>query len=200
LKSRFVLSYSEKDIPRLRTPNNDELINDSLRKLASVVNGDIGLGELAEPQSVRQIRLNEEAQREIGSWRCFDDDGAEVMRRVLDMAKRFCLVVVACEGLNAIDGATMRMGLQFADYQIALREKLFALDASSYVQAFENRILKFCERHGQSSAPRVLNSIKPDRWPGGFASYNQAFAALIRAGKLQTVAKTRKGECVWALQ
>lgn len=191
LQSRFVLSYSEKPIPRLKTPNNSEAIQQAREILTEVVN--------REP---RRVCLSTEAQEALLDWRAFDDADpsmAEVMRRIVDMAKRFAMVVAACEGLTEIDVDTMHLALQFADYQIALREKLFPADSANNVQAFENRIMKFYDKHGHHSEAVLINALKPEKFKGGFTAYNAAFAALRHAAKLAQAGKSRKGQIVWEL-
>jgi hypothetical protein len=188
LQSRFVLSYSEQRMPRLKTPNDDESVRAACADLSRAVNAD-GL----------RLRLSEAAQDAIMDWRPFEDDGAEKMKRVLDMAKRFALVVAASQQSTGIDESTMRLALQFADYQIALREKLFPPDAATHVQAFENRILKFFERNARSTQQVAINKMRPELSPGGYTAHNAAWAALVRAGRLKVAGKTRVGTAVYEL-
>jgi len=190
LQSRFVLAHSDQVMPRLKTPNDEAKIARACDELSTA---------LFEEEH-RKFRLSESAQDAIMDWRLFEDDGAEKMKRVVDMAKRFALVVAACSRLSEIDENTMRLGLQFADYQIALREMLFPPDAATYVQAFENRIIQFFEKHGTVSEAILQNKIRPEILHGGFESYNRAWAGLVRAGKVEAVGKSRKGRVLYELR
>ena len=199
LQSRFVLSYSEDIPPRLKTPNDEAAIDAAISELAKAV-CPADESHLESVPAVRCLRLSLAAQSAIQDWRIFEDDSAALMKRVLDMAKRFALVVAACNQAEEIDETTMRLGLEFADYQIALRDKLLPADAATYVQAFENRILSFFERHRNATEHVLQNKVRPERYPGGYAAFNQAWAALARAGKFKPVAKNRKGSTVYELE
>jgi hypothetical protein len=94
----------------------------------------------------------------------------------------------------------MGLALQFGDYQLALRAKLFPPDASSTEQAFENRIIAFLTKHGRGSAALIQTRIKPDRLRGGFVSFNRAWTALVHAGVIVKVGVSRKGEEVFGLR
>ncbi len=198
LQSRFVLSYSENKMSALKTPNDETALAAALFDLEKTV----GFGE-AVPV-VWGINLSVGAQNELEDWGTFVEggeaaEGLPAERRIVDMAKRFALVLAACSGATEIDLETMRLGVDFAEYQVALRNGLFPEDASSFVQAFENRILKFYQRHALATERDVVRNLKPERYPGGFSAFNQALAALLRAGKLKPVGKTRKGNSIFEL-
>lgn len=183
LQSRFVLTYSEKALPTFKTPNRDDVIEASRHALSE------------SASKARSVRLSGDAQDLISKWK-----GSQSSHpRVLDMVKRFALVLAASSDKNEIDADTMARALRFGDYQIAARERLMPIDASNWAQAFENRILAFFKRHPQASERDVRRSICPEKYPGGYGSFEQAIRGLVRAGKLVTDSANRLGKPLWRL-
>jgi Protein of unknown function (DUF3987) len=200
LQSRFVLSYSNEIMPRLKKPNDNQRIQAATAELLRVVapSSNFMEGE-GSGIDVRHIHLTTQAQDAIMEWRPFEDDGDDKMKRVVDHAKRFALLLAVCAGATQVDEETMGLGLKFADYQIALRERLFPKDASSDVQAFENRIIKYLTAHKAASMALISNRVKTEECRGGFSAFNRAWEALLRAGKILAVGVSRKGHKMFAL-
>jgi hypothetical protein len=186
LQSRFVLSFSEKALPIIKTPSDEQALSLAVGELADILNAD---------QPV--IRLSNDAQDWIQDWAAFKD--LSDSPRVLDMAKRFALVLAACNRTDEVDGETMRRALAFADYQIAVHERLMPRDAAGWVQAFENRIIAFFERHGRATERQMRQRIVPERYQGGYGSFQQACRNLVGTGKLKQAGKTRKNTPIWEL-
>ena len=189
LQSRFVLSYSEQNTPRWKSPNDMQAIASACSSLSSVI--------AAAP---KQLVVSDAAREAFMAWRKDDASNTDVMRRLLDQAKRFAMIVAACQNAENINEETMALALQFADYQLALRTRLFPPDASSSEQVFENLILAFLEKHGSGSEAVIQNRIGPERRRGGFISFNRAWGALFRCGKLVMVGPNRSGQPVYALR
>jgi hypothetical protein len=184
LQSRFVLSFSEQIPPSIKNPNNDAMLAEAQADLSSI------LGR----EDVQYVGLSEEAQNEIIWWEMSVDRGKHT--RVLDMAKRFALVVAATCGEDAVTGDTMKLGLRFADYQLALYQKLMPEDSASFVQAFENKVLRFYDKHPNSTERLCRKSIKPERCSGGFGAFNQAWRNLIHAKQSERPGKiAREPNC-----
>jgi hypothetical protein len=189
LQSRFILSYSEQPQPRWKTPNDNHAIESACKQLFEAVGG-----------SPKTLTINPSAKDAYMKWRQDDDATTDIMRRLLDQVKRFAMVIAACQNAEEIDEETMILALQFGDYQLALRAKLFPPDASSTEQAFENRVIAFLTKYGRGSAAAIQNYIKPDKLRGGFISFNRAWAALLNSGVLVKVGVSRKGEDVFNLR
>ena len=186
LQSRFVLSYSEQMMPSIKNENNETMLAEAQADLSFILGRD----------DVQYIGLSEDAQNEIIWWEMSVDRGKHT--RVLDMAKRFALIVAATCGESTITGDTMKLGLRFADYQLALYQKLMPDDAATFVQAMENKILRFYEKHAGTTERQCRNWIKPEKCPGGFGAFNQALANLKRANALVSVGSSRKGAPLWS--
>jgi hypothetical protein len=180
LQSRFVLAFSDQAAPAVKTPNRDEAIESARVTLRNV-------------GRQRAVKLSGDAQDLIAAW----NSGGHP--RMLDMAKRFALILAAADGRDQIDGDLTLRALKFAEHQIALFEKFMPVDSSSWVQAFENRILSFFRRHTQTSERDVRRSISPERYPGGYGAFEQALRGLARSGKLIASGTNRMGKTLWRL-
>jgi hypothetical protein len=185
LQSRFVLSYSERPLPPIKTGNDEEKLATAQTALAAILER----GEI-------YVRLSDEAQEKIIWWTMEADRGRHT--RLLDMAKRFALIVAVTCGEDTITGDVMGLGLKFADHQMALYEKLMPDDAANFVQAFENKILGYFGKHPSKTARECRNWIKPEKCPGGFGAFNQAFGNLQKANALVAVGRSRKGTPLWS--
>src|SRR5208282_1803022 len=148
----------------------------------------------------KQLAVSDAAREAFMAWRKDDATNTDVMRRLLDQAKRFAMIVAACQQAENIDEQIMAVALQFADYQLALRKKLFPPDASTTEQVFENLILAFLEKHGRATEAVIQNRIGPERRRGGFISFNRAWAALFRCGKVLMIGPNRQRQPVYALR
>jgi hypothetical protein len=116
------------------------------------------------------------------------------------MGRRFCLILAACNGKDQIDDETMSLGHAFLKYQISSYEKLMPVDAWSWVQRFENRIIKYFEKYpGTHPLREVLNYIKPKDSQGGFGVFKKAFDNLAATKELIWSDKNRSGFELWKL-
>src|SRR6266566_1703738 len=192
LRSRFSCTYSDAIMPRLKTPNNDKELTRAVADIEYRI-GSTKSETLCE-LAARSLTLSTEAQDALLSWRP-GQDGEAQMQRALDKAKRFSLLNAFCAGKAAVDAHVMKLGLDFADHCIAVEEKLFEPDAASYVQAFENRIIKFFAANPRATESQVRQAIRPEKCKGGHESFNRAWRATE---KLRIVAgHTRKKEPVF---
>jgi hypothetical protein len=107
LQSRFVLSFSDKLMPRIKTANSGnlslmvELLKDAVGTAPPVI-------ELPESVGAFTFGLT-------GDGKHLDPKYS----RVVDMGRRFALVVAACSGLERIDSETMELAKAFINYQVA---------------------------------------------------------------------------------
>lgn len=174
LQSRFVLSFSESRMPHRRTLNNDFLVEIAVDNLKQV------LSEV--PQVI-------ELPEKVGAFTdgLTGDGGSHInpdYARVVDMGRRFVLILAACNGRKQVDDETMRLGRAFIDYQIAAYEPLLPADAYSFVEEFEHRILSFFKKHQPASFRDCRNNIRPENSPGGFGPFKAGFNNLTSTGKL----------------
>lgn len=168
LQSRFVLSFSEHQMPRIKTSNNDPLIALAVDELKHVLSN--------VPQ---QIELPEQR----GAFtEGLTGDGAHIKHeysRVVDMGRRFALIVAACNGKTQIDDETMKLSHAFIDYQIAAYEPLLPPDSTSFVAAFEKRIIEFFRKHQPKSHRDCRNNLRPENSPGGLGPFRSAWSNLL---------------------
>jgi hypothetical protein len=172
LQDRFVLSFSDKKMPDVPTGSDTfavqraaDALKEILKNLPETIDlpdrkGDFtnGLKEGLDPNSV----------------------GAA---RALDMARRFALLLAACNHKSKIEanGEEIQLGREFMRYQKEMFDRFMPDDASTPVQRFENRIIRYFERVNDWRTERnVRNNIKPERSPGGLDAFQRAFANLTK--------------------
>jgi hypothetical protein len=189
LQSRFVLAFSEKRMPTVRTPNDEPALEKAVRELADVLDKD-------DPQ---EIAMDPECIDL--TYFAFEGAAADALAlpRVVDMGRRFALILAACNGLSEIDEETAKLAVEFSYYQRKVFERLMPDDASNPIQALENRIIRFFQKHKRANHREVRNHIKPEYSPGGFRCFNQAFDSLVRSGKLKGDGSNRAGKEIWKL-
>jgi len=198
LRSRFCLAYSENVCPKLKTPNDEQEMLAAVKEIDALCSGLFSTDDFYDPSS-KVLFLNQEAQEILSSWRNGEPED-EMLQRGVDMAKRFALLNAFCAGKPNVDAEAMKLGLDFADYRLAVMRKLFEPDAASYVQAFENRITAFFAVNPQATMYQLLQGIRPEKYLGGYEPFNRAFAVLVKVGRLTVVGQTRKKQPVYAWQ
>ena len=193
LQSRFVISFSEKRMPTVKTPNNEKGLECALCELADVLHYD----------DTKVISMDPDPPYNSIDLTYFGFPGALAdalgFSRVVDMGRRFALIMAACNGLSEINEDIGELASAFIYYQIKAYERLMPDDASNPVQALENRIIRFFQKHERATQREVRNYIKPEYSPGGHEAYNRAFVSLTRAGKLKQDASNRVGKEIWKL-
>jgi hypothetical protein len=191
LPSRFVLSYSD-DLPSLtwQRESTDEL-ESSVEVLKLVL--------LSAPE---EISLPDN----FGDFTFgLVGEGSHIDRnrfpRVVDMERRFALILAACNGKTKIDAETMKAGAEFINYQIAIQTKLIPGDSWSARQDMGHRILDYFRRQDPNKPRKTRNdavrNIKPERAEAGVDGFNKMFDALVKSGKLQSNEKNHKGFEQW---
>ena len=186
LQSRFVLSHSLRLMPVERSPNQHSIVETAVALLRQNLQGD-GF----------KIKMTGDAQDAINDWSKRVDLSS--FPRVLDMAKRCALLLSVSQHQKDIDGDIMSRALKFADYQIGLHQNLMPQDSSGCVQAFENRIISYFKRHNKASGRDLRRSISPEKFPGGYGAFAQAYRNLQSTQKLVEVGKTNKNQPIWTL-
>lgn len=117
------------------------------------------------------------------------------------MVKRLALVLALTNDSDIVLWDMMSKAIQFGDYLIACRERFNPADSHSWIQAFENEILKVGNRHKDKSMSQneFRRLIRPDRKPGGFGSFLQAWRNMISVGVLTPDGTNRKNEAKYRL-
>lgn len=200
MRSRFSIAYSEQEQPRLKTPHNAEALAAAVKEVESLI---ASVVPKVDPSFYSQVTgdvlplrtefpLSLGAQEAIAEWRA-GEDSEEYFQRIVDQAKRVALLNAFFDGKADIDREAIEVGLDFADYEIAIHEKLFEPDAANYVQAFENRIIRFFVANPKATSSQVTQAVRPEKHLGGYDSFNRAWTSLWKAKRLAVVGKTRKG-------
>jgi hypothetical protein len=186
LQSRFVLSYSDLMLPPFQILTDVDRAVEALRELI-----------LALADAADRLTISDDAQKKVVDW--VESHGSNLPPRALDVAKRCAIVLASADCSSTVTLGVMTWCLAFADYQIALKARLMPPDASGDIQAFENRIISFLDRHKEASGNQIRRAISPERYPGGYFAYEKATYSLLRSGRLLSIGKTRKGKGIYRL-
>lgn len=193
LQSRVVLSFSKTPMPLVRTANDYLGLIGACDDLKNVLTNILSAAPL-------EISLPEK----VGSFTAgLVGDELHIDRqrfsRVVDMGRRFALILAACNGKTQIDEETMKLSAAFINYQLAAYKRFMPDDASSPVESFVNRLIAYFEKHPRSTRLQAANYLKPQKSRGGLPAFNKAFDSLIHADKLKWIEKNHKGNDVWEL-
>jgi hypothetical protein len=169
LQSRFVLSFSEKQRSHtdIKTPNDDLAVMGAVAQLKQALADVAPIIELPD-------RVGAFTEGLVGDGQHINLDYS----RVVDMGRRFALIVAACEGKTQIDDETMKLSHAFIDYQIAAYEPLLPPDSASLVAAFEKRIISFFRKHQPKSHRDCRNNLRPENSQGGLGPFRSAWNNL----------------------
>lgn len=175
LQSRFVLSYSEYHMPLVKTGNDTFTLSLAVEQLTTALN-DVPL-EISLPEKKGDFTHG------LIEGLNADDLSRDELTRVLDMGRRFALLIAACSGKNQIEAGdeTIQLGRAFLRYQLSALDSLMPSDSWTWVQRFENQIITYFQRHaGEHSQRDVQNSVRPSRAPGGIGVFATAFNNLTK--------------------
>jgi len=127
--------------------------------------------------------------------------------RVLDMVKRMILVlavtnqtdedsVLDADNHIAVGADLTRQACAFGDYVIKMREQLNPMDSFTFVQAFENSIIRTFEKHPDRplSERDVMTMLNVYRKPGGLGSFGQAWKNCVMRDVLAEIGRNQKGK------
>jgi hypothetical protein len=95
--------------------------------------------------------------------------------------------------METINAELMQQAVDFGDFVIACRDKYNPLDASTWIQAFENLIISVHQLHGNMTSNQCRKRCHPERRPGGMGPFLQAYKNLSQAGVLQVAGQTQRG-------
>lgn len=184
LQSRFVLAYSEKKMPDVRTGSDLAAVKAATDELYDLLKNPIASIDLPLQKGDFTRGLTDGVDTE---------DTRAV--RVVEMGRRFVLMLAACNKQDRIEAGdeVLQLGREFIQYQIAAYERFMPVDASNDIQRFEGRILTFFQRHderctchecskndskGAHTEREVRNNLRPENSPGGLKAFIQAFNTL----------------------
>jgi hypothetical protein len=185
LQSRFILSYSEQSMPMVRTRSDTfavQLAADQLRALLKRV-----------PEVIDLPGTKGDFTKGLVDGLNTEELGRDELKRVLDMAKRFSLVMAVCNGKERIDEEIIQLGNSFVRYQLAALDRFMPPDSWTWEQRFENSIIRYFEtRPGEHAMRNVQNWVTPARAPGGLRAFKSAWDTVVATKELIPTGKTNR--------
>jgi Bifunctional DNA primase/polymerase, N-terminal len=129
--------------------------------------------------------------------------------RVLDMVKRMLVVLTVTnpsdkdsrvddlgdENIRYVSDELVKQACAFGDYVIEMRDRLNPMDSYTFVQSFENSIMRVFEQHPTRpfTEAQVISRVNVAKKPGGLGPFHQAWKNHLKADHLAVVGTTRKG-------
>lgn len=187
LQSRFIaISTDAPRMPIQRQPSRPELVK-VVQRLLDQINW-----------KAQVIKTEPEATELLIEWWARTPRDKPSETRIDDMVKRMALILASSNDSDTVTWDMMKVAIQFGDYVIACREKFNPADSHSWIQAFENEILRVANRHKQPMTMREFRHlVHPDRKPGGLGPFLQAFKNCVTAGVLTSDGSNRKGSLLY---
>jgi hypothetical protein len=185
LQSRFILSYSEDPLPMVKTRSDTFAVELAAVQLAKQLK--------TVPEFIDLPETKGDFTKGLVDGLNPDELGRDELKRVLDMAKRFSLIMAACNGKERIDKEIIQLGNSFVRYQLAALDRFMPPDSWTWEQRFENSIIRYFEkRPGEHSERDAQNLVTPSRAPGGLRAFKNAFNTLISTKELIPSGKTNR--------
>jgi hypothetical protein len=181
LQSRFTLVTTTKAMPERQSAYDQEEVSGIVAKLQEQVKN--------TPAS---IRMTDEAWKMFGDWWKSEPRDTAKATRITDIVKRFLIVLAVTTGTNTIDTWLVKVGTEFGNYQMTLRERFNPTDAHSWIQAFENRVLSAYRKHGSLTDNALRRLLSPEKNPGGYGPFLQAIKNLRQAGAVVETGRTQR--------
>lgn len=130
--------------------------------------------------------------------------------RILDMVKRMLIVLAVTnpvetedmlgdENVRYVSDKQVQQACAFGDYVVQMRERLNPIDSYTFVQNFENAIMRLFERYPNRpfTQAEMLSRLNVSKKPGGKGSFLQAWKNNMKADQITEVGRTRKGTPVY---
>ena len=184
LQSRFIpVATTASPMPAKQRPSDSQRVHAAVAHIRQQIEG----------CSLTLLTMTAEAEAAFKAWwESIPKDKPSTVR-VEALVKRFLMVLAVTNDTDMIGSGLMAVGVAFGDYIIAVRDRFNPADASSWVHAFENKIVACHERVGvpitRNHCRRLLH---PERHPGGFGDFIRAYGNVIQAGRLVPRGKTER--------
>jgi hypothetical protein len=139
------------------------------------------------------FELDDEAMGLYTAWWTSKGQDKSSETRVDGIVKKVAIVLARTNDMETINAELMQQAVDFGDFVIACRDKYNPLDASTWIQAFENLIISVHQIHGSMTSNQCRKRCHPERRPGGMGPFLQAYKNLSQAGVLQVAGQTQRG-------
>jgi hypothetical protein len=194
LVSRFLaITTNSEQVPPVQLPSDfmaAKIATDKLAHLAHLPG--------------QTIRLSKEATQRLTEWWLGFDNGKESATRILEAVKQLLIVLAVTNAPDGHGGTELTVGVElveqairFADYEIAVRERLNPGDSWTHVQAMENQIIAWARKHTARRNPKSRNDfrrgIHPQRMPGGLGTFRYAWDNCVNTGVLKVREQNQRG-------
>lgn len=125
-------------------------------------------------------------------WKTTKDREEAVTARIPDMMKRLLMVLAPTNDTHEVDQRLMGIAIRFGEYEIALRERFNPKDSYSWVQAFEQEIVRILKKRGSPTSSRdLITASNAYHKPGGIEVFLRAMRSLTQSEIIRISATNR---------
>jgi hypothetical protein len=153
----------------------------------------------------QKISLSRDAAEMLVEWWNSFDRTRDSAARILEMVKQLLIVLAVTNAPEDYTGTELTVGpdlmqhaIKFGDYEISLRERLNPGDSWGLVQAQEQAIIKWAQKHASRKSPKSKNEfrrgIAPHRLPGGLGTFLFAWKNCVGADVIKLRDKQGRAE------
>jgi hypothetical protein len=153
----------------------------------------------------QKVSLSETAARMLVDWWGSFDRTRDSAARILETVKQLLIVLAVTNAPDDHTGTELTVGsdlmqhaIKFGDYEISLRERLNPGDSWGVVQAQEQAIIKWAQKHASRKSPKSKNEfrrgIAPHRLPGGLGTFLFAWKNCVGAAVIKFRDKQGRAE------
>jgi putative DNA primase/helicase len=144
-------------------------------------------------QPAMLFEMDEDALQLYTKWWEKKDQAKASETRIDGVVKRLVIILARTNDAEIIDAEMMQQAVDFGDFVIAARDKYNPLDASTWVQAFENLVIAQHQIHGNMTPNKCRKRCHPERRPGGVGPFLQAYKNLQQSQVLAVAGTTQRG-------
>jgi Protein of unknown function (DUF3987) len=183
LQSRFIaVGIEDHKMPAMQQKPNIERVNAVTQAI---------IDQAKQPAAM--FELDDDAMELYTKWWTSKGQDKSSETRIDGIVKKVAIVLARTNDMETINADLMQQAVDFGDFVIACRDKYNPLDASTWVQAFENLIISIHQSHGNMTTNQCRKRCHPERRPGGVGPFLQAYKNLSQAGVLRVAGQTQRG-------
>lgn len=188
LQSRFVLAASDRKMPAVQAPWDEKEARSWCKKIYEQI-----------ASAPAAIKISPESIKLLEDWWAGVPQLNTHELRLQDMVKRILIVLAVTNDVGVIEPWLMRVGIEFGNYQLALRQRYNPSDSWTWVQDAEEKIMSSLRKFGSLSKNNIRRLVHASRLKGGLETFNRAIRAMQESGAIEIAGHTRKNNPVFAL-
>ena len=124
------------------------------------------------------FELDDEAMELYTAWWTSKGQDKSSETRVDGIVKKVAIVLARTNDMEKYQRRTDAAGVDFGDFVIACRDKYNPLDASTWIQVFENLIISVHQIHGSMTSNQCRKAVPPRTAAWGYRTVSSGIQNL----------------------